>query len=134
MLVCTLLMYTYVVQFVMPTNPCLNGAKKCSQVRFLFCFSLKPLLFIMCNLTSFELFTWWPNKHWRSSLYAVMHMRNKNSNIQGRSSHVVKEIFPYHKELLLKERICSIWEQILSFKRSSPLEREAIEENHCLIQ
>ena len=32
------------------------------------------------------------------------------------------------------DRICSLWEQILSFKRSSHLKREAIEENHCLIQ
>ena len=31
--------------------------------------------------------------HWHSSHYAVMHMRNKNSNIQGSSPNVVKEIF-----------------------------------------
>ena len=30
-----------------------------------------------------------------------------------------KSEFPFHKEMLLKERIRSIWEQILSFKRSS---------------
>ena len=29
-------------------------------------------------------------------------LRNKNSNIQGSD-------FPCHKELLLKERICSLW-------------------------
>ena len=31
--------------------------------------------------------------HWRSSYYAVIHVRNKNSNIQGRSPNVVKVIF-----------------------------------------
>ena len=39
-----------------------------------------------------------------------------------------------YKELLIKERIHSLWEQILSLKRSSHFERCAIEENHCLIQ
>ena len=48
----------------------------------------------------------------------VVHLRNKNSNIQGRSSNVVKSDFPYDKELFLKERICSLWEQILSLKSS----------------
>ena len=38
------------------------------------------------------------------------------------------------KELLIKERISSLWEQILSFQRSSHLKRDTIEENHCLIQ
>ena len=122
-----------------------------------------------------------PNKHWCSSHYAVTHVRNKNSSIQGRSPNVVKAILQvriergdrgsglpppwkitsykgfyrnklldppppgkswtpppplenvvppldpcerhilqsYHKELLLKERIRSLWKQILSFKRSS---------------
>ena len=48
--------------------------------------------------------------------------------------------FPYHKELLLKERICSLWEQILKgskffpFEEVSILKRDIIEENHCLIE
>ena len=47
--------------------------------------------------------------------------------------------FLYYKELLVKERIRSRWEQTLSFKifplREVPnLKRAAIEENHCLIQ
>ena len=33
--------------------------------------------------------------------------------------------FPYHKELLLKERICSFWEKILSFKLNSHFEKLA---------
>ena len=31
--------------------------------------------------------------HWRSSHYAVTHVRNKNSNIHGRSHNVVKVIY-----------------------------------------
>ena len=58
-----------------------------------------------------------------ASITQVMHVRNKNSNIQGRSPYVVS-YFPYHKKLLLKARICSLWEQILSFKRSSHFEKE----------
>ena len=47
---------------------------------------------------------------------------------------MIKVVFHTYKELLIKERIRSIWEQILSFKRSSHLKMDAIEENHCLIQ
>ena len=50
------------------------------------------------------------SSHGRGSHHAVTHVR-KNSNNQGRSPNVV-----YHKELLLKERIRSIWEQVLSLK------------------
>ena len=54
----------------------------------------------------------------------VTHMHNKNSNIQGRSHNVVKVIWmSYYKELLLKDRIRFLWEQILSFKRSSHFEK-----------
>ena len=38
--------------------------------------------------------------HWRSSHYAVEHVRIKNSNTQGRPPNVVKVILSYHKELL----------------------------------
>ena len=46
--------------------------------------------------------------HWRSSHYAVTHVRNKNSNIQGRSPNVAT-VISCHKELLLKVRIRSLW-------------------------
>ena len=49
------------------------------------------------------------------------HVCNKNSNTQGSSPNVVEVIFQTFKELLLKERIRSLWERILSFKRSSHL-------------
>ena len=42
-----------------------------------------------------------------------MHMCNENSNIKGRSLNVMKVIFHTIKELLIKEKICSLWEQIL---------------------
>ena len=48
----------------------------------------------------------------------VTHVRNKNSNIQGRSLNLIS-VFPYYKELLIRERIRFLWEQILSFERSS---------------
>ena len=38
-----------------------------------------------------------------------------------------KSDFLNYEELLIKERIRSLWEQILSFKRSSHLKRDAIE-------
>ena len=49
------------------------------------------------------------------------HVRNRNSITQGSSPNVVKVIFQFLKELILKERIRSPWERerILSFKRSS---------------
>ena len=46
----------------------------------------------------------------------------KKVHIQGRSPKVDSD-FRYRKELLLKERIRSLWEQILSLKRSSHFEK-----------
>ena len=43
--------------------------------------------------------------HWHSSHFAVAHVRNKNSNIQGRSPNVIKSDFPNHKELLLRKEL-----------------------------
>ena len=43
-----------------------------------------------------------------------------------------KSDFPYYKELLIKEIIRPLWEQIISFKRSSHAKRDANEENHFL--
>ena len=53
----------------------------------------------------------------------VNQVRNENSNIQGMSLYVAKSDFPYYKELLIKERIRSLWEQIPSIKRSSHFEK-----------
>ena len=46
-------------------------------------------LIYLCKPISFDNLSY----HWRSSHYAVTHMGNKNSNIQGRSPNVVKVIF-----------------------------------------
>ena len=63
------------------------------------------------------------------------HVHNKNSNTHSKDLTLCGESdFPYHKELLLKERIRPLWEQILSFKRSSNLKMDIIVENQCLIQ
>ena len=43
----------------------------------------------LCKPISFDKLS----HHWRSSHYAVTHIRNKNSNFQGRSPNVVKVIF-----------------------------------------
>ena len=45
---------------------------------------------------------------------------------------MILSLFPYHKELLLKERIRSLWEQIFLLREVPILKRDAIEENHCL--
>ena len=66
-----------------------------------------------------------------------MHVRNRNSNIQGG-----KGDFQYHKELLLKEIIRSVWEQefapfgskFFSLREVPIFEKNAIDQNHCLIQ
>ena len=60
-------------------------------------------------------------------------MRNKNSNIQG-MLQCDKNDFPYAKELLIQERIRSLWERILPLREVPILKRDAIEENQCLIQ
>ena len=52
--------------------------------------------------------------HWCSFHYVVTHVRNKNSNIQGRSPIAVKVIVHTIRNLL-------------------PLKRDANVENHCLI-
>ena len=63
-------------------------------------------------------------QHWRSYHNAFTHVRNRNCNIQGGPPDVVISGFPYHTELLLKERIRFLWEQILSFKRISHFGKE----------
>ena len=40
----------------------------------------------------------------------------------------------FHKELLLKEKIRSPWEQIFSLREVPMLKRDAIENNLCLFQ
>ena len=63
-----------------------------------------------------------------------MHVRNKNSNIQGRSPNVVKGDFPYHKELLLKKEFAPSGSKFFPLRVVPILKRDAIGENHWLIQ
>ena len=43
--------------------------------------------------------------HWRSSYYAVTHVQNKKSNIQGRSPNVVKVSFHTIRNYSLRNEI-----------------------------
>ena len=45
-----------------------------------------------------------------------------------------KSEFPYHNELLFKERIRSSGSKFFPLREVPILSRDAIEENHCLIQ
>ena len=56
----------------------------------------------------------------------IMHVPNKNSNIQGRSPNVVKVIF-------YNIRNCS-GSKFFLLREVLILKRDANEENHCLIQ
>ena len=47
---------------------------------------------------------------------------------------MVKSDFPYNKELLLEERIRSVWEQFFPLREVPISKRDAIEENQWLIQ
>ena len=64
--------------------------------------------------------------HWRSSHCAVTHVRNKKSYFQGRSPNVVKVIFH-------TIRNCS-GSKFVPLREVPFSKRDAIEENHCLIQ
>ena len=77
--------------------------------------------------------------HWRSSNFAVTHVRNKIVTFKGGQhmwSGVVRDcidfwslhpyLIQYYKKLHIKEIIRSLWEQILSFKRSSHFEKRRI--------
>ena len=60
--------------------------------------------------------------HWRSSFTQLRTYLIKIATFKG--GHLMWQTwFPCHKELLLKERIRFLWEQILSFKRSSHYEK-----------
>ena len=64
--------------------------------------------------------------HWRSSHYAFTHVRKKIVTFKGGHLMWISD-FSYHMELILKGKnslpLGSLWEQILSFKRSSHFEK-----------
>ena len=59
---------------------------------------------------------------------------NRTQNLRfGPKTKCGKSDFSYLKELFLKERIRSLWEQILSFKKSSHFKKgRNCSSNHCL--
>ena len=59
------------------------------------------IVVVTCHMNFIYLYKFYNVRllHRRGSYYAVIitHVRNRNSNIQGRSGHVVNSDFPYHK-------------------------------------
>ena len=68
--------------------------------------------------------------HW---LAPITHLHNENSTHSSEVTYVASD-FPYHKELLLKERIRSLWELILSLTLSLPNSTVVKFTIHCQTQ
>ena len=73
-------------------------------------------------------------KHWRSSHYAVTHVRNKNSNIHGRSLNVVIVIFHPKRNCSKRKELTPCGSKFFPLGKVPILNRGAIEEHHCLFQ
>ena len=71
-------------------------------------------------------------QHWRSSHYAVTHVREKNSNTQGRSPNfpLLKKKETAHKGT----NSLPLGANSFLFREVPILKKDAIEENHSLIQ
>ena len=63
-------------------------------------------------------------------------MRNKNSNIQGRSLNEIKVIFHtiHVRNCSLRKEFAPSGSKFFPLREVPILKRDAIEENHCLIQ
>ena len=61
-------------------------------------------------------------------------MRNKNSNIQGRSLNVIKVIFHTIRNCLLRKEFAPSGSKFFPLREVPILKSDAIEENHCLIE
>ena len=72
--------------------------------------------------------------HWRSSHYAVSHVRYKNSNIQGRSPNAEKVILHTIRNCSERKQFAPSGSKFFPVREVLILKRDAIEENHCLIQ
>ena len=70
-----------------------NYAKTCSFLHAHFTETIKVVDILFKKAYGEKLIYLKDMYHWPSSHYAVTHVRNKNSNIQGRSPNVVKVIF-----------------------------------------
>ena len=70
--------------------------------------------------------------HWRSSHYAITNVRNKNSNIQGRSPNVVKVIFQTIRNCSIRKEFAPSGSEFFPLREVPILKRGAIEDNRCL--
>ena len=53
-----------------------------------------------------------------------MHLRADEGNMNTFKGNNMNQYFLYHKGLIFKERICYLWEQIFSLKKSPHFERQ----------
>ena len=74
------------------------------------------------------------NQHWHSSHYAVTHVGNKNSNIQGRSPYVVKVIFLAIRNCSERKEFATSVSKFFPLREVPIMKRGAVELNYCLIQ
>ena len=88
----------------------------------------------MYQSVSAEIHFYNAQQHWHSSYYAVTHLRNKNSNIQGRSPYVVKVIFHTIKNCSYRKDFAPYESKFFPLRDVLIWKRGAIEENHCLTQ
>ena len=61
-------------------------------------------------------------------------MRNRNSNIQEGSPNVVKVMFLTIRNCSERNEFALKWSKFFPLREVPILKRDAIEENHCLIQ
>ena len=64
----------------------------------------------------------------------VTHMGNKNSNIQGRSLNVIKETYHTIRNCSQRKELAPSGSKFFPLREVPILKRDAVEENHCLIQ
>ena len=64
----------------------------------------------------------------------VRHVRYKNSNIQGRSTYVVKVVFHAIRNSSQRKEFAPFRSQFFPLRAVPVLKREVIVENQCLIQ
>ena len=72
--------------------------------------------------------------HWRSSHYAVTHVRNKNTIFQGRPPNLVKVSFHTKGNCFSRKEFAPSRSKLFPLREVPILKSDAIEENHCLIQ
>ena len=69
-----------------------------------------------------------------ATITQVMHVRNKNSNIQGRSLNALKAILHTIKNCSERKEFAPSGSKFFPLREVPILKRDVIEENHCLVQ